>query len=587
MGLPALQTEAAAEIPQLAIPQLVWPTNDMFIAEVKRRMGLEHGINTAPVSWTVEDLKKKPEDRVPLRPQLIAVAKEFYKSSIVDFVKDCVWVYEPRNAGIGMPVKLPVCPFPRQEDFLNWLVERSRTRTSAPVEKSRDSGATWMASAFAVWMYLYTDGSSVGFGSRVIDLIDLKGNPSTIFEKIRSIIRNLPWYLKPAGLNEKVHFNFCRILNPETGSSIVGEGGDNIGRGGRTSVYFIDEAAHLAHAAAVEAALTATTDCRIDISSPLVGTIFNQWCQVEPKKFIFDIDDAPWHTAEWKEMKKDELTSKGLGHLYAQEYLRDATAGIEGQLIKGEWVEAIVGAADKLFALHGIVNTGARIASCDPGDGGKDPSAMALMYGFEVMDVRTNPGIQSDDAGDWVYGEGKLFGAKTLRYESVGVGAGTRTALKNKPPGIGPKPEGWNPSGEVVKPDEIYYPAGVKPAPDPLTGKATTGDNPIKNKDMFKNAKAQAWWYLRDRIYATYRVIMGLNKRGFDIDLMISLSREIKELAQLKSELCQIVFKHDTSGKILIDKQPDGFMSPNRADAVMIANAPSQINKMIFIPSRR
>lgn len=564
---------SAASAPPPKPHQLVWPTKEMFLAEIKRRIELEHRINTAPKS-------RKAKTDPPTQAELVAGAKQFYAASIVDFVKDCVWVLEPRNAGLGLPTKLPVCPFPRQEDFLNWMVERSKTRTSAPVEKSRDSGATWMAAAFSVWMYLFTPGSSVGFGSRKEELVDLAGNPDSIFEKIRTIIRNLPWYLKPAGLNERAHFNHRRIVNPENGAAIIGEAGKNIGRGGRTSVYFVDESAHTEHPAMLEAALTATTDCRIDISSPLVGTIFNQWCATEPKKFIFDISDAPWHTDEWKEMKKAELTAKGLGHIFAQEYLRDATAGIDGQLIKGEWVDAIVDAASKL----GLEVTGTRVVGLDPGDGGKDPSAMALMYGWQIEDVRINPGVQSDEAADWAYGEGKRFGAQTLRYESNGIGAGSRTALKNKPKGEGPTAEGWNAGAGVYAPDLIYTPGGVPERRDQVTGQLPNkGDNPIKNKDMFDNAKAQAWWFLRDRIYATYCAIKGLTRGGFNPDMLISLSSSIKELPALKGELCQIVFGYTKSGKIIINKTPEGFMSPNRADAVMIATAPSQVNKIVWI----
>lgn len=552
---------------------LVWPTTEMFLAEVKRRIELEHRISSAPKVVKVGD-------KTPTQGVLIAGAKQFYASSIVDFARDCIWVHEPRNAALGLPTKLPLCPFPKQEEFLLWLVDRARTRTSAPVEKSRDSGATWMAAVFAVHSWLFLDGSTFGFGSRKEELVDIRGEPSSIFEKIRFIIRHLPWYLKPRGLNEKAHFNHRRIVNPENASAIVGEAGDNIGRGARTSVYVIDEAAHIERPAALEAALTATTDCRIDISSPLVGTLFNQWCATEPRKFIFDIDDAPWHTPEWKAMKEAELTAKGLGHLYAQEYLRDATAGIEGQLIKGVWVEAIVGAAEKL----GLAVTGERRVGLDPADGGKDPAAAAFMHGFEVLDVRTLANASSGQAGHWAYGEAKLFGAQKVRYETTGVGAGAAEAMRNKDhKADGLTVEGWNPAGAVWQPEVFYVPAGVEEARDTSGKRPDYGKNRIKNKDMFKNAKAQAWWYLRDRIYATYCAIQGKTLGGFNVDLILSLSAAISELSQVKSELCQVVYKHDNAGRIVIDKTPDGFMSPNRADAIMIATAPSQIKSMSII----
>jgi phage terminase large subunit len=59
-----------------------------------------------------------------------------------------------------------------------------------------------------------------------------------------------------------------RVLNPENGASIVGEAGDNIGRGNRTSIYFKDESAFYEHADAIDAALSQTSNCKIDVSTP-------------------------------------------------------------------------------------------------------------------------------------------------------------------------------------------------------------------------------------------------------------------------------------------------------------------------------
>ena len=81
---------------------------------------------------------------------------------------------------------LPVVLFPRQREFIEWLHERFTTKTSAPVEKSRDSGATWMSCAFAVWLWLFYPGSTVGFGSRKEILVDRAGDLQSIFEKISS-----------------------------------------------------------------------------------------------------------------------------------------------------------------------------------------------------------------------------------------------------------------------------------------------------------------------------------------------------------------------------------------------------------------
>jgi hypothetical protein len=91
-----------------------------------------------------------------------------------------------------------------------------------------------------------------------------------------------------------------------------------------------------------------------------------------------------------------------------------------------------------------------------------------------------------------------------------------------------------------------------------------------KNIDFFANLKAQMWWSLRMRFQNTYRALQGMQ---YDPDALISLSTEDldkRELEQLKRELSQPTYSKNGAGKILVNKQPDGALSPNRADSVMI-----------------
>lgn len=490
-------------------------------------------------------------------------AKLLYASDPSIFVNDCVFVYEPRNASQKLPTKIPTVPFPRQADFLRWLKTMYEIKESGPVEKSRDSGATWMAAAFAVWVWLFFPGAVVGFGSRKEQLVDRLGDMNAIFPKIRVIIDNLPPWLMPKGYDPRKHSSYMRIVNPENEAVIIGEAGDNIGRGGRSSIYFVDESAFLERPEMIDAALTANTDVRIDISSPRVGTVFDTWCSTAktvtietpegpktiPTKFIFDVHDAPWHTREWIAKKQSELEGKGLGHIFRREYLRDATAGISGQLINSMWIEAAVGAAQKL----GIKPTGKRTAALDVADGGRDRNSLAMRHGIELFYQVSRPDLLADGAGNWSYFEAMNADCSSLRYESTGVGAGAAAALRGKKI---LKVSGWSPSGGVVTPTKKYE------------GNRT-------HEDMFANARAQAWWLLRDRFIKTYQLVAE-GKLGINPDDIISLDPDLPELRELKSELAQVVYEHNNAGKVLIDKQPDDKPSPNRADSVMIAYAPEK-----------
>ena len=86
--------------------------------------------------------------------------------------------------------------------------------------------------------------------------------------------------------------------------------------------------------------------------------------------------------------------------------------------------------------------------------------------------------------------------------------------------------------------------------------------------------KAQSWWWLRLLFQNTYRALNGME---YDPDMLISISSEIeeKERTKLLMELSQPTYTKNAVGKILVNKQPDGTMSPNSADSVMICFNPT------------
>ena len=329
-----------------------------------------------------------------------------------------------------------------------------------------------------------------------------------------------------------------RLLNPANDSTIIGEAGDNIGRGGRCSLFFVDEAAYLERPQLIEAALTATTDVRVDISTPCNGSLFNEFASKSTNKFVFDIFDVPWHSDAWVEAKRDELEGKGLRHVFAQEFLRDGTAGLEGQLIPGEWVEAAVDACTKL----GIKPTGEKVAALDVADGGKDRSALTIRYGVEVQFCKSRRDLHADGAGAWAYAIATQWGCQRLLYDNIGVGAGAAASLRDKKD---IKIVGWNAAGAVVDRSHKYQ--GTR-----------------ANEDFFANAKAQSWWLLRDRFFEVFKASNG---EPYDADAIISLSPAIEELRELKSELSQVTYKHNPSGKVLVNKAPDGHASPTALTA--------------------
>lgn len=286
--------------------------------------------------------------------------KAHYRDNPVDFINDWGCTFDPRNVGTGIPTTMPFLLFPKQSAFIEWLQERWKLREDGLVEKSRDMGISWCCVAFAVWLWCFHNGSVVGFGSRKEDLVDKIGDPDSLFWKIRMFIDMLPWEFKPAGYDNTKHAPFMRVINLSGESVIKGEAGDNIGRGGRASLYIKDESAHYEHAEAIDAALSQTANVQIDVSTPNgEGNPFWQKRHSgKVKVFVFDWRDDPRKGEEWYMTQKNRMTPTAL----AQEVDRDYSASVTNSFIRSSIVTTAMGMGPADIQPHGGLRFGLDVA---------------------------------------------------------------------------------------------------------------------------------------------------------------------------------------------------------------------------------
>ena len=433
-------------------------------------------------------------------------------------------------------------------------------------------GATWLCCALSVALWLFWPGAAIGWGSRKEALVDKLGDPDSIFEKMRMIVRGLPRALLPNGFREKDHLSWMRFINPETGSTITGEAGDNIGRGGRKLLFFKDESAHYERPETIEAALSDNTKVQIDISSVNgLGNVFHRrreagkdWVPGEPLEpgrtaiFVLDWRDHPAKSRDWYDMRRRKAADDGLLHVFRQEIDRDYAGSVEGTIVPALWVKSAI---DAHLAL-GFGDDGPWTFALDVADGGGDVNALAGRKGVVLYHAES---WGEEDTGATARRavaacEGK--GALDLQYDSVGVGAGVKaetnrlTAEGLMPAGIRMAP--WNAGGAVRDPDE------------PLI--LGDRDSPL-NRDMFANFKAQAWWSVRTRFEKTHRAVTeGI---GYDPSELISLASELPLLRRIEKELSQPTAERRPGDmKLIVDKKPRGTRSPNIADAIIMAYNP-------------
>lgn len=483
--------------------------------------------------------------------------KKYYKDHPVTFISHWGNTFDPRNAERNLPTIIPFVLFPRQEEWCEWVLAMWRGSENGLCDKSRDMGVTWLAVALASTLCLFNDGISVGIGSRKQDLVDHIGDPKCIFWKARMFINMLPHEFK-CGWDIKQHAPFMRLTFPETKSTITGESGDGIGRGDRQSIYLVDEAAWLEHPETVDASLSNTTNCRIDMSSVNGMNSFGQkrFSYDAHKIFTFHWRSDPRKDQEWYEKKCKEINNPVI---VAQEIDINYSASVEGVVIPNEWIQAAVNFCKEM----GIEPTGDIDAALDVADEGIDLNAFCIKHGIEIKELTSWSGKNSDTlfTAEKAFILCDQFEVNEFLYDADGLGASIRgdsrmineRRKENKERFITVK--AFRGSGEVIKPD----------AESVIKGR--------KNKDFFSNRKAQGWWALRTRFQNTFRARQG---EPFDKDEVISIPSKLAEGQKLLVELSQPTYSLTVTGKIVIDKAPDNTRSPNLADAVMMDYAPKR-----------
>jgi phage terminase large subunit len=514
-------------------------------------------MDTPAFDWKTPDYasvlaeRKRRLARLRADPSMLPALRELYKRSPAQWVTDFAVTYDPRNIERGLPAVTPFVLMPFQIRWLNFELECWRRGQYNLTEKSRETGLSWLAVAFGVWLCVFHDGARVGYGSYKAELVDELGNPGSLLEKMRILLRHLPREFRGGWSEEYSKRN--QIDFPSTRSMASGQTGDNIGRGDRTSWYCCDEAAHFERPLLIDAALSATTNCRADISS-VFGFANPFAAKIQEGKL-------PVFRANWRDDKrKDAAWEKKMREthgdtVFGQEFDADYMAGVDGQVIPGKMIAACIDAHKKL----GLTPTGRSRAGLDIATTGNDLTALAVRRGVVLQHLSV-----------WKSDSVKQSAARSLRtmdkldcrdihFDGIGVGYS---------------------AGEFI--DELVADSGqdVRAVPfiaseSPVNPLRRFPGGTIKNEDLLANKKSQGAWHLRYLVENTYRAVNGDNT--VDLDDILSIDSEtVEDIPALIAELSQPTYTTNTAGKIIVDKAPEGARSPNRFDAVMIAFAPAK-----------
>ena len=512
----------------------------------------------AVFQWRLDRLRN-----IKMNPEVLPALGLYYKDNPAQFIIDWGVTADPRNVERGLPTLIPFLLFPKQEEWVQWFLERWKNQEPGITDKSREMGMSWLTIALATTVCLFNEGVSVGFGSRKEEYVDKRGDPKSLLYKVRQFLSFIPREFRGT-YEERLHAPYMRIQFPDTGSIITGEAGDNIGRGDRASFYIVDESAWLPHPELVEASLSQTTNCRIDISTPrgMNNPFARKRHGGNISVFSLHWRDDPRKDQAWYEKKCKDIDDPVV---IAQEIDLDYSASVEGILIPAAWVRAAVDAHTVL----GITPKGIRHAALDVADEGIDKNCFCGRYGILLEYLEEWSGKGSDIYGtvERAFTLCDILDYSTLYYDADGLGAGIRGDARviNRSRGRKIVASPFRGSGAIVDPEGDPFKSTGDKQRSPEKGRS--------NEDFFANAKAQAWWALRRRFQLTYRAVV--EKLEVNHDDIISIPSTLTDYQKLVTELSQPTYSQNAVGKIVVDKQPDGSKSPNKADSVMIAYAPT------------
>lgn len=486
------------------------------------------------------------------------------------------WTYDPRLIGKPGGAFMQFRLWPKQREMVTWLKGRIDRSAEGLIEKSRDVGASYICAAVSLWCWLYQPGFKATFGSLSVDDVDKKDNPDSIFEKLRIMLHRLPAELLPEGFSRGQHDNYMRIVNPENGSTITGEGGQNMGRGGRSTVYFLDEAARIPNADQVEKALSGNTECVVWVSSVNgMGNLFarKRHSILKPEQiFRLHWRDDPRKTEEWAEAKKASFSDPTT---WASEFDIDYTASVEGVCIPAAWVES---AKRLVLRDPSVVASAHAVLGGDVG-AGKAKSVSIVKAGPIVYPPLSRAEPDTTDTAMWMLDIARERSVKRLNFDAPGVGAGvSSTLMKNN-----------RVDGLTVAPINTGLPASERRWPDGRT-----------SEEMFGNQKAEIWWLCRTALQRTHEHVLFLDgktggKKHSPTDLLALPSGDADSDA-LCLQLSLVKWERNEKGKIVIEQKNAlrrrGISSPDHADALVLTfvephRAPMNISAELLARSRQ
>lgn len=266
-------------------------------------------------------------------------------------------------------------------------------------------------------------------------------------------------------------------------------------------------------------------------------------------------EDNPWFTAVLEQERRLDEARLSAAE-YRHKWKGDYNDTVADAIIPVDWFDAAIDAHKKL----GYKPRGQIICAHDPSDEGKDDKGFAARHGSLVIDIDRKEDGDAGDGMDWALDKLRDLNADVFTWDCDGLGISLKRQVETTLKGSKIAWTIFKGSESPAAADKMYQ------SQDHQKGRS--------NKDTFKNKRAQCYWKLRDRFYATYRAVV--KGEYVDPEEMIFLDSGMRRIDELRAEVCRIPRKKTANGLIQIMSKEDMLKldnpieSPNMADSLMM-----------------
>ena len=197
-----------------------------------------------------------------------ALQHELWKmcaNDLLFYVNTFGWTFDPIPRGRTKRMSVvPFITFDYQDEGFLVMQDAIINGYDLLIDKTRDMGVSWMFLVTYEWFWHFKDMQTFLLGSRKEELVYKKGDPKSLFWKVKFFVEKQPLWLRP-----NYEFKKLSLVNLDNGSTIDGEStNDDFARGDRRTSIGLDEFASVKNGYDILKATGSATDSVFYLSTP-------------------------------------------------------------------------------------------------------------------------------------------------------------------------------------------------------------------------------------------------------------------------------------------------------------------------------